>query len=306
MLGDITSIACVDEDQTRDGGVRRPRTKACSPARRWRPRPTGSSTTTSRSSGTCTTATPSRPATSSAAVCGPLRSILTGERVALNFLCHCSGIATLTRRYVRGRARQGRASSTPARRCPACAASRRAAVRAGGGFNHRDSLSDAVLIKDNHLAALGIAKAVERARAALAGPHRSRSSATRSTRSAEARDAGADVVLARQHDAPTQVARGGRARSRARSKVEVSGGVTLETVGAYAESGADFISVGALTHSVRVFDIGLDISLRSRRDAADDRRGEHPDGRRAVPRRTSSSTTGASRPSPSAPPTSSR
>ena len=94
-------------------------------------------------------------------VTGSLRSILTGERVALNFLCHCSGIATATRRYVvasRGNVRVLDTRKT----IPGLRAIQRAAVRAGGGFNHRDSLSDAVLIKDNHVAASGITKSVER------------------------------------------------------------------------------------------------------------------------------------------------
>jgi len=97
-------------------------------------------------------------------VSGSLRSILTGERVALNFLCHCSGVATLTRRYVR--AARGKVRILDTRKTlPGLRGVQRAAVRAGGGFNHRDSLSTAVLIKDNHLAALGLTKAVERAKA---------------------------------------------------------------------------------------------------------------------------------------------
>src|SRR5258708_23774718 len=93
---------------------------------------------------------------------GSLRSILGGERVALNFLCHCSGVASLTRRYVRAARGQARILDTR-KTLPGLRGVQRAAVRAGGGFNHRDSLATAVLIKDHHLAALGLEKAVERA-----------------------------------------------------------------------------------------------------------------------------------------------
>ena len=131
----------------------------------------------------------------------------------------------------------------------------RAAVRAGGGFNHRDSLATAVLIKDNHLAALGLTKG-RRTRAPAGRCGSSRSSATRSSRSAR-RDAGVDVVLV-DNMTPDEVAKAVEILEGS-AKVEVSGRITVDQVGAYAETGADFISVGALTHSVRVLDIGLDI-----------------------------------------------
>jgi nicotinate-nucleotide pyrophosphorylase (carboxylating) len=184
-----------------------------------------------------------------------LRSVLTGERVALNFMCHCSGVATLTRRYVR--AARGKARILDTRKTlPGLRAVQRAAVRAGGGFNHRDSLSTAVLIKDNHLAALGLTKAVDRARARW--PMRLvEVECDTLDQVGEARDAGVDVVLL-DNMTPDQVAKAVEILEGA-AKVEVSGRVGVDAVGAYAESGADFISVGALTHSVRVFDIGLDI-----------------------------------------------
>jgi nicotinate-nucleotide pyrophosphorylase (carboxylating) len=186
---------------------------------------------------------------------GSLRSVLTGERVALNFLCHCSGVATITRRYVR--AARGRARILDTRKTlPGLRAVQRAAVRAGGGFNHRDSLSTAVLIKDNHLAALGLTKAVERAKARW--PMRTiEVECDTLDQVGEARDAGVDVVLL-DNMTPDQVAKAVEILEGV-AKVEVSGRVPVDLVGAYAESGADFISVGALTHSVRVFDIGLDI-----------------------------------------------
>ena len=189
-------------------------------------------------------------------VAGPLRAILTGERTALNFVCHCSGVATTTHRYVM--AAHGKVRVLDTRKTlPGVRAIQRAAVRAGGGFNHRDSLSDAVLIKDNHVAATGIAKSVERAR--LAWPGRLIEVECDSLDQViEARDAAADRVLL-DNMTPEQV-REAVALVDGAARVEVSGGVTLETISAYAESGADFVSVGALTHSVPVLDIGLDMS----------------------------------------------
>ena len=188
-------------------------------------------------------------------VSGSLRSILGGERVALNFLSHCSGIASLTRRYVR--AARGKVRILDTRKTlPGLRGVQRAAVRAGGGFNHRDSLATAVLIKDNHLAALGVEKAIERARARWPARLVEIECETMD-QVVEALAAGADVVML-DNMAPDEVKHavgviGGAA------KIEVSGGVSLETVGVYAETGADFISVGALTNSARVLDIGLDI-----------------------------------------------
>jgi nicotinate-nucleotide pyrophosphorylase (carboxylating) len=188
-------------------------------------------------------------------VSGPLRSILTGERTALNFLCHCSGIATMTHRYVM--AAHGKVRILDTRKTiPGLRAVQRAAVRAGGGFNHRDSLSDAVLIKDNHLAANGLAKSVERARSSWPG-RLIEVECDSLDQVIEARDAAVDRVLV-DNMSPEQV-REAVALLEGSIPVEVSGGVTLETVAAYAESGADFVSVGALTHSVPVFDIGLDM-----------------------------------------------
>jgi nicotinate-nucleotide pyrophosphorylase (carboxylating) len=188
-------------------------------------------------------------------VFGPLRTILTGERTALNFMCHCSGIATTTHRYVM--AAHGKVRVLDTRKTlPGLRSIQRAAVRAGGGFNHRDSLSDAVLIKDNHVAATGVAKSIERARSAWPGRMIEVECDTLD-QVVEARDAAADRVLL-DNMTPEQV-RDAVAIVEGITQVEVSGGVTLETIGAYAESGADFVSVGALTHSVPVFDIGLDI-----------------------------------------------
>src|SRR5205085_6329098 len=157
------------------------------------------------------------------------------------FLCHCSGVASLTRRYVR--ATHGKARILDTRKTvPSMRAAQRAAVRAGGGFNHRDSLSDAVLIKDNHLAVLGLTQAVERAR--VRWPGRTIEIECESlAQVAEARDAQVDRILL-DNMTPDEV-RTAVKTVEGRAKIEVSGGVTLDTVAAYAEAGADFISIGA-------------------------------------------------------------
>jgi nicotinate-nucleotide pyrophosphorylase (carboxylating) len=188
-------------------------------------------------------------------VSGSLRAILAGERVALNFLSHLAGVASLTRRYVR--AARGKARILDTRKTlPGLRGVQRAAVRAGGGFNHRDSLATAVLIKDNHLAALGIDKAVERARARW--PMRIiEVECDTLEQVGQACDAGADVVML-DNMTPEEVGKAVALVS-GRAKTEVSGTITPDTVGSYAETGVDFISVGAITHSVRVLDIGLDV-----------------------------------------------
>ena len=186
---------------------------------------------------------------------GPLRAILTGERTALNFLSHCSGIATLTRAYVRAVGGGARVLDTR-KTTPGLRAIEKAAVRAGGGHNHRESLSDAVLVKDNHLSALGPAAAVARARALWPGRMVEVECETLD-QVAEAVTAGADRVMVDNMD-PDGV-RAAVALVAGRAEVEVSGGVTLATVADYGATGADFVSVGALTHSAPILDIGLDI-----------------------------------------------
>ena len=186
---------------------------------------------------------------------GSMRSILTAERVALNFLTHLSGIATITRRYVR--ATHGGARILDTRKTlPGLRACEKAAVRAGGGFNHRESLSDAVLIKDNHLVGIGVAGAIERARARW--PNRIIEVECDSLEQvAEAKAAGPDIVLL--DNMSPDLVREAVALLGGSAQVEVSGNVSVESVGAYAETGADYISVGAITHSARVLDIGLDV-----------------------------------------------
>jgi nicotinate-nucleotide pyrophosphorylase (carboxylating) len=186
---------------------------------------------------------------------GRTRSILAGERVALNLLCLLSGVATSTRRYVRATHGQARILDTR-KTLPGLRGLQKAAVRAGGGFNHRDSLSGAVLLKDNHLAVVGVTSAVERAR--VRWPGRMIEVECESTdQVAAALAAGADRIML-DNMTPDEVRRAVKLIE-GRVPVEVSGRVTVEDVGQYAAAGADFISIGAITHSVRVFDIGLDL-----------------------------------------------
>jgi nicotinate-nucleotide pyrophosphorylase (carboxylating) len=191
-------------------------------------------------------------------VTGPLRSVLTGERSALNFLGHLSGIATLTRAHVDAAAGTGgRCRIRDTRKTtPGLRSLEKAAVRAGGGSNHRGNLSDAVLVKDNHLRHCSIADAVERARSHWPGVAVEVEADTLDQVS-EAKAAGADIILV-DNMTPDEVAKAVAIAGGA-VPIEVSGGVTLDTVAAYAAAGADLISVGALTHSAPVLDIGLDL-----------------------------------------------
>lgn len=189
---------------------------------------------------------------------GPLAAILAAERTALNFLRHLSGIATITRRFVR--ATHGRATILDTRKTtPGLRALEKAAVRAGGGVNHRGSLSDGVLIKDNHLGGLSITEAVRRA--LLRWPGRLvEVECDRVEQVREAVDAGASMVLL-DNMAPEDV-RACAEEVAGRVPIEVSGRLDLESVGTYAEiPGVDFISVGALTHSAPALDIALDVEV---------------------------------------------
>ncbi len=190
---------------------------------------------------------------------GPAGAVLMGERVALNFLQRLSGVATLSRRYseaVRGTA--ARVVDTR-KTTPGYRALEKAAVAAGGCFNHRFDLSSGVLIKDNHIAACGsVTTAVERARQAAPHPLRVEIEVTDELELQQALTAGADIVLLDNMD-PDRVANcAARARERG-VLVEVSGGITIDNVRAYAEAGADIISCGALTHSAPSMDIALDV-----------------------------------------------
>jgi nicotinate-nucleotide pyrophosphorylase (carboxylating) len=198
-------------------------------------------------------------------VTGPLASILSAERTALNFLGHLSGIATRTRAFVDAAAPL-RVWDTR-KTTPGLRSLEKAAVRAGGARNHRGNLSDWVMFKDNHLTALGIVEAVRSARDRWPG-RTVHVECERIEQVVEALDAGADallldnmspdevraaVVVAEEHAA---------SHGTRRALLEVSGGITLETVGTYAQTGADVVSSGSLTNSAPVLDIGLDIEVR--------------------------------------------
>ena len=190
---------------------------------------------------------------------GRLASILTAERTALNLLCRLSGIATLTRAYVHQAQGQARIRDTR-KTTPGLRALEKAAVRAGGGANHRGSLSDGILIKDNHLAAMTITEAVHRAHRRWPGqPVEVECDSAEQV--AEAVAAGAELVLV-DNMSPDDVA-ACVALVAGRCPLEVSGGVTLESVAGYVEAGADLIAVGALTHSAPALDIGLDLTARA-------------------------------------------
>jgi nicotinate-nucleotide pyrophosphorylase (carboxylating) len=188
-------------------------------------------------------------------VSGQLRAILGGERTALNLLQHCSGVATMTRRYVR--AAHGKARIRDTRKTlPGLRALEKAAVRAGGGFNHRESMSDAILIKDNHLMQIGLRTAIDRARARWPGRIVEVECDTLE-QVAEALEARADLILL-DNMTPEQ-AQAAREVVDGVIPLEVSGRISLETVGTYAETGIDYISVGAITHSAPALDIALDL-----------------------------------------------
>ncbi len=196
---------------------------------------------------------------------GPFGSLLTAERTALNFLCHLSGVATAARRYVEA-ARQ----ANPAVRVwdtrkttPGLRALEKAAVRAGGAANHRGSLSEGVLIKDNHLEGLSIAGAVRLALERWPG-RMVEVECDHADQVAEAVDAGATLVMCdnmtpAQVRACVQLVRSHPRGAAGSVLVEASGGVNLKNIADYARAGADVISIGALTHSAVALDIGLDV-----------------------------------------------
>jgi len=195
-------------------------------------------------------------------VAGRLATILTAERTALNFLGHLSGVASLTARFVDAVADAGgdlRVWDTR-KTTPGLRTLEKAAVRAGGGANHRGNLSDWVLLKDNHLELLGITEAVARARQRW--PARTvHVECGDLDQALQAVEAGADALLL-DNMSPAQVAEvvaEVRAADPVRPLLEISGTVTLETIRSYATTGADLVSIGALTHSAPVLDIGLDV-----------------------------------------------
>jgi len=192
-----------------------------------------------------------------AKITGSLSSILIGERTALNFVQRMSGIATLTRRYADALSPFPNVTLLDTRKTtPGLRFLERAAVRAGGGTNHRDGLWDAILIKDNHVAAAGgVTEAVRRARKA-AMPVEVEVETLEQLR--EALDSGAEIVLL--DNMPADLMRQAVEISAGRAKLEASGGMTLEGAVAAAGAGVDRISVGALTHSAPALDLSLEVT----------------------------------------------
>ena len=195
-----------------------------------------------------------------ATVSGPARGILQAERVALNFVQRMSGIATLTARFV-GEVAKTKARIVDTRKTtPGLRAFERYAVRCGGGRNHRYSLSDAVMAKDNHLAVLagGLTEALLEARKTLPHTVHLEVEVDRLEQIEAVLAGGADTVMLDNFSLADL--RAGVAQIAGRALVEASGGVRLDRVKLIAETGVDLISVGALTHSVRALDLGLDFA----------------------------------------------
>lgn len=189
----------------------------------------------------------------------PTRSLLTAERTALNLLCHMSGVATLTRRWVDAIAGSGAVVRDTRKTTPGLRALEKYAVRCGGGSNHRMGLSDMALVKDNHVvAAGGITEAYDRVRALDTIPVEIEVDTLDDL--CEAIEAGADEVLI-DNFTPEEMRRAVRLRDEmgAGVRLEASGGLTIESARDVAETGVDFIAVGELTHSARILDIALDL-----------------------------------------------
>jgi len=188
---------------------------------------------------------------------GPARAVLTGERVALNLVARLSGIASLTRRFVEAAGDTGTKILDTRKTTPGLRALEKYAVRCGGGVNHRWGLDDAILVKENHLRlAGGIAPAVAALRERANGL-RVEVEAETLEQVREALEAGVPRILL-DNMSPEQVAEA-VALVAGRAELEASGGVSLDTVRAYAETGVDFVSVGALTHAARSLHVSLEV-----------------------------------------------
>lgn len=196
--------------------------------------------------------------TTLASIEGYARAILTAERVALNFLGHLSGIATATAALVDAAAGTKARIVCTRKTTPGLRVLEKYAVRCGGSFNHRFGLDDAVLIKDNHIAACGgIKPVIERARAGLGHMAKIELEVDNLAQLEEALALGVDCILL-DNMAIDDLKRA-VALAKGKAVLEASGNVTLETVAAIAQTGVDYISSGAITHSARNFDIGLDL-----------------------------------------------
>jgi nicotinate-nucleotide pyrophosphorylase (carboxylating) len=198
-----------------------------------------------------------------ARISGNARALLSAERVALNYLSHLSGIATQTRRYADAVAHTKAKITCTRKTIPGLRAFEKYAVRCGGGSNHRFGLDDAVLIKDNHIAVAGsVSEAIRRAKAFAGHLVKIEIEVDTLDQLREALSAGADAILL--DNMKPAMLRQAVAVAAGKVVLEASGGVTLETVAAIAETGVDFISVGALTHSARALDLGLDIDVTTK------------------------------------------
>ena len=193
-----------------------------------------------------------------ATVTGPTRALLTAERTALNLLCHLSGVATITAAWVDAVAGTGARIRDTRKTLPGLRALEKYAVRRGGGVNHRMSLSDAALVKDNHVvAAGGVAKAFAAVRAAY--PDLAVEVECDSLADVRAAvDAGADLVLL-DNMTPDEMRAAVAETKPTGVRTEASGGLTLDRAAAVAATGVDYLAVGALTHSAPALDIALDL-----------------------------------------------
>jgi nicotinate-nucleotide pyrophosphorylase (carboxylating) len=194
---------------------------------------------------------------------GPVRGLLTAERTALNLLCHLSGVATTTARWVEAVAGTGAQILDTRKTLPGLRLLQKYAVRCGGGINHRLGLGDAVLIKDNHVVAAGSVTAALAAARAAAPELRREVEVDSLAQLDEALTAGAELVLL-DNFTPEQCLEAVRRRAElgVRTEFEVSGGLSLTVARAYAETGVEYLSAGALTHSAVALDLGLDLSTK--------------------------------------------
>jgi nicotinate-nucleotide pyrophosphorylase (carboxylating) len=196
-----------------------------------------------------------------AVVSGNARQLLAGERTALNFLNHLSGIAAHTHKFVEAVAGTGAQICDTRKTTPGLRAFEKYAVRCGGGANHRYALSDAILIKDNHIAVAGGAGEAYRAARAAAGHLVAiEIEVTTLDELAEVLDAGATIVMLDNMD--NQLLRAAVKLTAGRARLEASGGVTLERVRGIAETGVDYISSSQITMGARPLDLGLDVEIR--------------------------------------------
>jgi nicotinate-nucleotide pyrophosphorylase (carboxylating) len=193
---------------------------------------------------------------------GSLRAILTSERTALNLIMRLSGVATLTRRYVQALAGTKTKLLDTRKTTPGMRELEKAAVRAGGGFNHRGALFDGILVKDNHAAAAGgIGEAVRRARAGAQPLLKVEAEVSTPEQIEEALQAGADMLLL--DNLGDEDLRRAVLLVRGRVPLEASGGMTLDRLPRVAATGVDYVSVGALTHSAPALDLSLVVEADS-------------------------------------------